>query len=787
MPYNLSDAFRSARGSWLCSEIEQAVRDRKALDDKLQMVRALYWMDKQPARRLPWAGASDIHLPVIYEKIETAVPKIINAFWGTEPVVHVKRVPDEYMPEETDACEKLLNWGLTEDIQPNFYDTSESWFRNALRDGMSTVKVYWLRNWEKTVEVHRVKAWYTEGEADAYGIGVMQARPKGAQEILYELFGRYTRTHGIQTIEEVERAFDPPEDVERPDLVGATYDIEFIEERRRYSAQVVFYASEFVDEINVHVYRHILKHDQPCVEVVEHEDIILPFRSQDVQTADWVAQQYWLTKAEIRRRYESGEFDMSKEDFDALMDSRKTRQEEESQNEEMKRQKDRVIGEGVKEQRHATAISNTSEEDESTDNNKMLFYEIYVCDDVDGDNDPIEVVYHVSHQLRKVVGYDYLSEIMPHGRRPFPTLKYKSISDRWYGQGMGEILIPINLEVNTIVNFVNNNQELINNPFFFYIPAATMADPGIMKGIAPGDGVPIGDVNGVVFPKFMQEPLANLSAMDTLLLYADRITISPMNAGSPQVRNAPRTARGTLALLSEGNIQLDNIITRWQFTGWKELMHQLMGLYQEYMPDEKWIYVTGQDGALVRRRITPAEIRGRMMFTFTGNTVNTNREVLRSVAQVRYNTIMTHPDYASDPNVRREALKDFLRHFSEGVEINRLIPALPGQGAYQHPPMDQGSENMSMVNGIQVDALPTDDHASHLAEIERFQRSQVFETMPEDRVVLFAMHKKQHLQMLQQQQAQGQQPVAPGMGNNVPQGMSQAGGTDMDALEGGVQ
>ena len=86
-----------------------------------------------------------------------------------------------------------------------------------------------------------------------------------------------------------------------------------------------------------------------------------------------------------------------------------------------------------------------------------------------------------------------------------------------------------------------------------------------------------------------------------------------------------------------------------------------------------------------------------------------------------------------------------------------------------------------------MDALPTDDHASHLAEIERFQRSQVFETMPEDRVVLFAMHKKQHLQMLQQQQAQGQQPVAPGMGNNVPQGMSQAGGTDMDALEGGVQ
>jgi hypothetical protein len=781
----LTPEFSKSRGKWLMSEIRQAVRDRQKLDGKLELVRALYWMDKDPGQ-VPWAGASDIHLPVIYEKIETSVPKLTNAFWGTEPIVHVKRVPNEFMPEETDNAERLLNWGLEEDIYPNFYDTSESWFRNALRDGLSTVKVYWVREWEKTVEVHKIKAMYDKGQISAHGVEIPADRAKTPQEVLLEIFGHATIKHGLLAADPADTQEFPGEHV-FPELVGQSFDIEFIEERRKLYGHVVINPSEYVDEVNVHVYRQILKHDRPMVEVVEFEDLIVPFRTPSLEDADWVAQQYWLSKREIRQRYESGLFDISEEDFKRLMSTSKTRQDELEDNEELKDQKDRVIGEGEVDQQFGTAQDEDGEPDEDTDFNKLLFFEIYIKDDVDDDGDPIEVIYHVSNDLSCVVSCDYLSELFPHNRRPFATIKYKTISDRWYGQGMGEILVPIQLEVNTIVNYINNNQELINNPFFFYIPSATMVDPGVMKGVCPGDGIPIGDPNGVIFPKFQQQPLANLSAMDTLLLFADRVTISPMGAGSPQVRNAPRTARGTMSLLAEGNVQLDNIITRWQRTGWEELMHQLMGLYQDYLPEEKYIYVTGDDGTIASRRVHLHEIRGRFMFTFTGNTVNTNREVLRSIAQVRYNTIMTHPDMAQDPVARREALHDLLRHYSEGVDITRLLPALPGQGGYQHAPMQQDAENQSMLNGIPLDALPVDDHQAHLQSLDRFAAGAAFETMPEDRVILFAMHKKQHLEMMQQQARMATQPVSPGMGNNVPTGMTQNGGSDMNALEGGVQ
>ena len=171
------------------------------------------------------------------------------------------------------------------------------------------------------------------------------------------------------------------------------------------------------------------------------------------------------------------------------------------------------------------------------------------------------------------------------------------------------------------------------------------------------------------------------------------------------------------------------------------------------------------------------------MFGFTGNSVNTNREVLRQISQVRYNTIMTHPDYSQDPHVRREAIKDFLRHWSEGVDIERLIPALPGEGAYEHPPMSQQDENMSLVQGLRVAVLPSDPHPEHLQVMMQFERQPAFEQMPQSSVILWAMHKREHLEQQAAQMNQGQQPAGAGQGNNI----QQAGGMELGALEGGVQ
>jgi hypothetical protein len=415
-----------------------------------------------------------------------------------------------------------------------------------------------------------------------------------------------------------------------------------------------------------------------------------------------------------------------------------------------------------------------------------MMYEIYATEDLNDDGQLEEVIYQIPACLEKIVSACYLEEVFPHGRRPFADAHYVRVSDRWYSRSLGEQLLHINLEVDAIVNMVNESQELINNPFFFYVPHANTVDPEMLENIQPGQGIPVSDANAVFFPKFPQEPLANLSAVDSMLLFADRLTVAPQSVGSNQTRNAPRTARGTLALLSEAGVKTDLIITGLQKKGWKELFHQIHALYGAYGDDSKWFHVTGESNP---RRITPQEMRGRFNYSFSGNSVNTNREVLRSIAQVRYQTLIANPLYSMDINAMLALTADFLRHFSEGTDVDKLLPKLPGQGG-AHPPMDQATENQIMASGQFVEVLPTDDHVAHLKEIERFSKSQEFEQLPQYSVAAIANHRRQHMQLLQQQVQQqgGPMPGGGGLANNTPTGMSNAQTqTDLNALEGGVQ
>ena len=772
----LTNEFRSDRGRGLIEAIMQDITDRASRIQQIAQARALYFDERaSKVSSEPWEGASNIHLPVILEKIEGTVPKLINAFWGTEPVVHVRRVADEFMPEDTNHAEQYLNWGLESDI-PNFYETTENWFRNTLIDGNATCKVTWLRKWRKAVDVIPVKRLYYEGDADASGEPVPIARAKSLLDILVELFGPPSNaSRALAGLEVLSGDEDGP-------LDGVEVAVDFIEGRRALEATVVLRPSEYFDELDACIYRRHICQDGPQVELMEFEDLIVPYRTQDIQSAARVAQQYWLTIDEVERLVRDGDWSLSDEDMTTLRNRRNTRHPEIDENRTLKHQKDQVVGDGSPDTRDIEISAPAGYK--TYDKNKLLFFEVYCEDDVDKDGEPVQVVYQISYDLKKIVDAEYLDEVSPSGRRPLVTLKYLPVSGRWYALGMAELLADINIEVDTILNNTNNAQELINNPFFFYVPAASVVDPDVLRGVRPGMGIPVQDVNGIFFPRFMQEPLANLGAMDALLMFADRMTISSLNTGNQPVRNAPRTARGTMALMSEGNIKTDTLVTRFQLTGWNELCHVIMGLYQRHTPDEKWYYVTGQE---TPRRVRPADIRGRMEFTFTGNTVNTNREIKRTLAQVRYNTVMTHPDMATDPNARREVLRDFLRHWSEGVDIDRLMPAMPGMGGYAHPPMTQQNENQAITAGIAVDVLPTDPHAEHLEVMSRFEAGPVFDNLPPEAVAVFAMHKRGHLMYLQQQMAAQQQPVGPGQGNNVPSGMTQTGGTDMDALEGGVQ
>lgn len=773
----LSEEFRENRGQMLVELVDQDVLDSWGRYDQVRESRALYYGTATNGMPLPWKGASNIHLPVMQEKVETLVPMIMAAFWGVDPVVNVERSPDEYLPEQTDDVEMFQNFVVTKDV-PNLHETTECWVRNMGLDGMSVIKPYWERRFRDVSQVHTLKALYEAAEATAAGAPAPQARMKVAIELLVDIFGPIDAPTGLIDAAPL-GAFD-----EQDDPVGSEWVVDFLEDRVMYRAHVLFMPGLRVDEVRARVRRRILERDGARVDVLEFEDLIVPYRTADLQTADRVTQRYWVTMEEVEQKAQSGEWALTPADLDILR-SHSTRENiSDGTDPQLQSQKDSVVGEitGVK-----TEKRNADHAFPMYDKNKIHVYLVHTTDIVEEDGPRVEVIYHIPHALRKIVRAEYLDEVYPHGKRPFICAKYLPMSDRWAALGIGDQLAAINLEINAIINYINNNQELINNPFYFYEPTAFSPDAEGIQGLQPGQGIPVMSVQGVLFPNFPQQPLANMQELSTLLMFGDRVTLSPLNAGSSQMKNAPQTARGTLALLGEGHIKTDMLITRLQRGPWTELMEQLFGLYQEFMPDEKWYYITRSDGSRRPNRVTKSMLRGRYEFTFKGNTVNTNREVMRSLAQVRYNMVMTHPDYATDPNVRREALRDLLKWWGDGVDISRLIPALPGQGAYTHPPMMQQQENKIMELSVPVQVLPTDMHAEHLQVMDMYERSPQFAAFPEAVVGLWAMHKQQHMEHLRAQMAQQSQPVGPGTANNMPQGMSLAGGgNEMGMLEGGV-
>ena len=771
----LNDEVRKSKGADLCKLIEVDLRDRQWAIAKRQVARNLYHGVSQREPR--YEGASNIHLPVLEEKVEGMVPKLVNAFHAAEPKVHVKRVESEYNEELTAKNERFLNWALDSDI-PNFYATTESWFRNMLLDGVSVLKMYWDQRWRNTVEITAAKMDWQPGQIDLVGQPVQEKRPKRVIEVIAENFP------GLIDIEAEDDSKDPDESSVE-DAIGSTYTIEFVESRRAFEdVRIEIAESQYVDEVDLYIYRPILVCNRPKVEVVEYEDIILPYSTWDLQEAPRVTHRYWLTIDELKAKMEDEGWQITEEDFDRLKNVSKgaDRQERDPYDRTLSRQKDVAVGETP-----SPDAGSLDDDEAAFVDGKFMVYEVYCTDDMNEDGYPEEVVYQIPACLKKVVRAHYLEEMFPHGRRPFADAHYIRVSDRWYSRSLGEQLTPINIEVDAIVNMVNEAQELINNPFFFYVPHANTVDPEVLEGIAPGQGIPVSDPNAVFFPKFPQEPLANLSAIDSMLLFADRLTIAPQAMGSNQTRNAPRTARGTLALLSESGIKTDIVITALQNGGWQEVAHQLHALYHEFGDDEIWYHVTG---ASEPQKISKEELRGRFQYSFHGNSVNTNREVLRSIAQVRYQTLIANPLYSQDLNAMLALTKDFLGHFSEGTDVDKLLPKLPGQGG-SHPPMDQRTENKIMSDGMAVEALPLDDHIAHIQEIDKFSKTPEFEQLPQEAVMLIAMHRNQHQQFMQQQLAQQggiQQGPGGGQANNVPTGMSNAQTqTDMNALEGGVQ
>lgn len=765
--------WRKERGAYYDDQINIAHTDRHGIIQNREKVRELYF--KEPGGfdcDEPWEGASDIHLPLIMEKVETATPKIVSAMWRADPFVHVTVPGAQDNTKLARNVERFISWAFRNDI-PDFYQTWENFVRNRLIDGTAFAKIRWERKWRRTVEVHTVQLMMEPGQPDLLGKPVEEPREKSVEEMLGEVFG----------------FGDPNNSVFDFTVKGEVITVQFVEEGHRLSAEVEIENGDLIGEVHVKVMRDVIECDSPIIENVDLEDLVMPFRTETIQKARWVAQRTWYSRRDVEQKMKDKAWDLTKADFDQMMGLSKNAD-------------DDVLGEAAKDKiLGETGNTGTGKrtDDNLTDPNMCLVWEIYTEEHVDSSGKPINVVMFLPDELRKVVGVEYHDEIFPHGRIPFISDTYIPVDKRIYGIGMAEILYGLNLSMDKTINQVNNAMEIKGNPWFMYSIYGLAENAKILDGIRPGEGVPVGDVSQIMFPDFAQEPLSMFHAsFQTLQGYADTLTFSPSIGGSSNYRNAPRTARGTLALMDQAEEKLSSLVEQSQASAWKDMISQVVALYGRYVSVDKWYKVTGETKT---RRMSPKDLRNNFMYELSGSLTSVNRDVQRQLVERKFQILSQQPLYQNDPHAMQNLIEELLRSFTEGGNYDNQIPALPGEGGFSHPPMDQEEELITLKQGIPVEVLPIDNHMEHVKKLEAFRKSPAFETIPQWGVSVINYHEQQHMTALQQQQMQskraemsGQQPQQqqqPQQGAMPEPGAPQQGqpafGGEMSTLEGGSQ
>jgi hypothetical protein len=768
---DLDEEFRHDRGRRFGILIQGDMIDRKPYIMKLEKIREYYYGDIQRIKRYP--GQPNLHLPVLTEKVENLVDKTMDAFYGSDPIVNVITPGNDVDPERTQLNEDFLNWNMEVKI-PDSYRHIKRWVRGQYLDGPSIMMATYCYDTRTTVQSRFHKTWWRPGDIDLTGQEITTPRVKLPLEILMEEFGP-----GLQNAQLSKNSVTIG-DGDEVEFDGVQATISFIENRVLFDdVEVYFYGTKYVDEVELCVHRPTIIKDGVELVNVEVEDFIIPYRAWNIQDAPRVTRQYWLTIPEIEAKVAKGEWKLSENQVNSLKALATTSREETTsrrsivKNNTLKIQRDAQVGE-------QTVGPARSFGFEPFIDNRVLVFQVFCRDDI-GDGKTREVIYHMPAYLEYIARADYLEAVYPHGHRPFSVLHGVSIDDRFYTLPLSQWLYPINEECDTILNQTHEAQEIINNPFFFYESMSFGDDARLQNGLFPGQGIPVASTSGILFPQFPQQPLANLQSMDSLLLFADRLTLSPQSVGSSQVRNSPRTARGTLALLSESNSKVDGFITESQQSGWRELVYQIHSLLYHYGPDEQWFWVTGKKKPM---RIARSDMDGRFEYIFRGNTTNTNKEVRRTIATQRFQMLAPDPAYMQNPVARHELILDYLRHNSEGVNIDRLDPGIPGTLG-DHPPMDQNAEIELMLRGQDLNVLPSDNDAEHIAKIRQFMQGRFSESLQPWQIALLANHMNKHAMQMMQKQVQGSmQSVAnPGV---APQNIPATGG-ELSGLEGGVQ
>lgn len=590
------------------------------------------WLDAYQGRpqkkNLPWKGASNLFVPMTATAVDAIHPKLMSALFKPTPICSFKaQEPSDI--ELAKKNEQFLDYVTREECA--LFPIADRFILNTLIYGIQVVKA----SWDIQTRNQRVKH---EFPPDTDPISAIQSILAGEQAYA----------------DAINRLTDE--------------DYEVIMKDRKVKLDV----QQKKDYLCIYTEREEVIKDRVVVDIINAEDI--SFNSDcdyDLQEADHILERYWLTADQLKRNVKNGSFKVNKDDEDDLETLYES-----------------IISGGdptIDHKEYRETVTGASEVwRQSSPYDKIELVDAYMKYDIDDDGYDEDIIVTVPMDKPSIIlRIHRLEDVYAHGMKPFTLFYLNPVGKTVWAQGLPQMVEALQAEINIIHNQRNDAGTINNTPYGWFVPGAGMPKERIP--IEPGFLNPIADVNMVK----MHQP-GNYTAwpfQEEQLLYTlfeRRTKVSDLTLGrAGENQGASRTATGVQALNAQQATGFDIVIRRFQ-EGWKSLLQQIMALYQEYMPEDRMVRITGKYGD-PDYIVTKSELSHRMDMVFTGNSLNTDREVERNTVTFMAQSAMAPPSLGflmQTQVIDPQGVAEWYRYLFEVFDVPNIeriikIPKMP--------------------------------------------------------------------------------------------------------------
>ena len=456
---------------------------------------------------------------------------------------------------------------------------------------------------------------------------------------------------------------------------------------------------------------------RPRTEHISAVDIVLPYRTQSLETVRRLVHRSYLFYDEQLDRKNDGYYHEG--NFAKIPEHEEGKYDE-------------------------TAIKQTADEQagetEGTSEKPRLVLECHKTYDLGDGREPyIFTVDYNSDQLLRATSRIYKRGSYETTINHFIDYHFLPNPEGFHSFGFGHFLEALNEMANTGFNQIFDAGRLSNQPFGFYGRRAGISRKEIK--LHPGSMTEIEDATQVFFPNLQRVDQVLFMVLGLIQQYSEQFTsTSDYLSGRESKGTKTPTAHGTLAIIEQGLVTFA-VMTKRIFRQLRKELRLIMTLDQIFLPDSKEYRVMENWDDIAFKDIKAEDFGSVQDVIPIGDPSYASKLTRRQEAMELYQVLMGNPliignpELGIKPNQRamHEALSDVIDTYDKKNK-NLLLPDLPDES------ITPEVENALFMQGEDTQPKPGENHKQHMQVHAGFAQSPEGRALPKDYKALLIQH-----------------------------------------------